>query len=156
MTPLSRARLLLLAVVMGVVAWAVARMAVTSGSSPLSVPWTVLAVAAVVGVAVLWLGWTVRQYRKGRNPALSGLRAARTAVFAQACSYTGAIIAGAFAGYGLAIALEWSHAPRREVAISAFIAALGGLVLTVAGLVAEHWCKDGGDQDENKGGSATA
>ncbi|WP_062516196.1 DUF3180 domain-containing protein [Demequina gelatinilytica] len=155
MTPLSRTRLVVLAAVMGLVAWAIARMAVASGSTPLAVPWTVLVVAGLVGVLVLWLGWAVRQYRRGKNPGLSGLRAARTAVLAQACAYTGSIIAGTFAGYGLAIALEWSHAPRREVAISAFVAVLGGLVLVVAALIAEHWCKDGRD-DDNEGGSAPA
>ncbi|WP_062462118.1 DUF3180 domain-containing protein [Demequina soli] len=147
MSPLSWTRLTALAAVMGVVAWAIARMAVGSGSSPMSVPWTVLLVAGAGAVAALWLGWTVRRYRRGKNPGLSGMRAARTAVFAQACAYTGAIITGAFAGYGLAIADEWSHGPRRDVAISAFVAAAGGLVLVIAGLVAEHWCKDGGDDD---------
>ncbi len=144
-------RLVILAIAMGVIAWAIARMAVTSGRTPLAVPWTVVLVAALVAIAALWLAWTVRQYRRGKNPGLSGLRAARTAVFAQACSYTGTIIAGAFSGYGLAIAIEWSHAPRREVAISAFVAALGGLVLVTAGLIAEHWCKDGGDGDDKRG-----
>ncbi|MDN4475458.1 DUF3180 domain-containing protein [Demequina sp. SYSU T00192] len=155
MEPLSRIRLLVLAAIMGVVAWGVSRTAVNSGASPLSVPWTVLAIAVAVGVVVVWLGWTVRQYRRGKNPGLSGLRAARTAVFAQAAAYTGAIITGAFGGYGLAIAVEWSHSPRREVAISAFIAAVGGIVLVVAALLAEHWCKDD-SSDDNEGGKAPA
>ncbi|WP_062292667.1 DUF3180 domain-containing protein [Demequina phytophila] len=150
MEPLNRARLGVLAVIVGAVAWGVSLTAVNSGASPMAVPWTVAAIAVGVGLVALWLGWGVRQYRRGKNPGLSGLRAARTAVFAQACAYTGTILAGAFAGYGLAIALEWSHAPRREVAISALIAALGGLAMVVAALIAEHWCKDDSSSEEGK------
>ncbi len=156
MEPLSRIRLVVLAAIMGVVSWGVSRTAVNSGASPMSVPWTVIAIAVALAGVVVWLGWTVRQYRRGKNPGLSGLRAARTAVFAQAAAYTGAIMTGAFGGYGLAIAVEWSHGPRRDVAISAFIAAAGGLVVVVGALLAEHWCKDDGGNDENQGGSAPA
>lgn len=151
MSPLSWPRLTLLAGVMGAVAWVLTRVLVGSGRSPLAVPWTVLVVAAAGAALALALGWSVRQYRKGKNPGLSAIRAARTAVYAQACAYAGAITAGAYAGYGFAIALEWSHGPRRDVAVSGLVAAAGGVALVVAGLVAEHWCRaDDGDDDENK------
>lgn len=150
MTPLSKTRLAIIAVVMAAVAWGITRLGLAAGRSPLAVPWTVVVVAGAGAALALAFGWSVRQYRAGHNPGLSAMRAARTAVFAQACAYTGSIIAGAFGGYALALALEWSHAPRREVAISALVAVAGGLVLAVAGLVAEHWCKhDGGDREDS-------
>ena len=149
MNPLSWSRLALIGAVMAAVAWGLTRLLVTSGHTPLAVPWTVLLVAFAGGVLALGFGWSVRQYRKGRNPGLSPLRAARTVVYAQACAYAGVIIAGGYGGYGLALSLEWSHAPRRDVAISAFLAALGGLALAVAGAVAEHWCRDDSHDEKN-------
>ncbi|WP_296665975.1 DUF3180 domain-containing protein [Demequina sp.] len=151
MSPLSRPRLALLGALMAAVGWAITRMLVSAGRSPLPVPWTVLVVSVGAAVLALVLGWSVRQYRKGKNPGLTGLRAARTVVYAHACAYSGAIVGGAYAGYGLALALDWGHLPRREVAISALVAALGGLALVVAGLIAEHWCRD--DEQRDKGGA---
>ncbi len=150
MAPLSWTRLALIAGALGLIAWVLTRTMLTSGHSPLAVPWTVLAVSLAGAGLALAFAWSVRQYRRGKNPGLSALRAARTAVYAQASAYAGAIIAGAYAGYGFAIALEWSHEPRREVALSALVAAAGGLALTVAGLVAEHWCRADDGDDENK------
>ena len=147
MSPLSTARLGITAALMGAVAFVVSRLLLGAGLTPHRVSWASLVVSGTVALVVLWLGWTVRQYRNGSNPGLSALRAARIVVLAQAVAYTGAIMAGGLAGYGLAVGLEWSHEPRREVAISALIALAGAVAMTVAGRVAERWCKVGGDDD---------
>lgn len=149
MAPLSTARLALTATVMGAVAFVVSRFLIGGGHTPNAVSWISLVVSGSVAAMILWLGWTVRQYRAGSQPGLSALRAARTAVLAQAVAYTGAIMSGGFGGYALAVGLDWGHAPRREVAITALVALLGAVAMTAAGRVAEHWCKIGGDDDES-------
>ena len=157
MSPLSTTRLGVTAALMGAVAFAVSRYLVTSGHTPHPVSWVSLVVSASAGLVVLWLGWTVRQYRTGSNPGMSGLRAARIAALSQAVAYTGSIMAGGFGGYALAVALEWSHAPRREVAISALIALVGAVGMVVAGRIAERWCKvDGRDDDDPPPNAAAA
>ena len=64
-------------------------------------------------------------------------------MLAQASAYAGALLGGMYGGYGLVLLRDWSHAPRREAAIAAGLAALGGLVMLVAGVVAEWWCRIG-------------
>lgn len=137
----------------GVVTWLGGTLAQRMGIAPLQVPFTVAAVCVIVGVVTLWLAWAVRQYLAGKRPALDPLRAARTVVLAQASAYTGAMLAGAFLGYAIAIAANWEHVPRRELAIDAGIAALGALVLLGCGWVAERWCRI--DPPERDSGSVS-
>ena len=134
-------RLALIAVITLALGWLITRVALNGGYTPSPVPWTVPLVSVFGGVLALVFAWPVRQYQSGKRPGLDGLRAARAAVFAQACAYAGALLAGGFGGYALGVAAEWSHTPRREVAISALVAVLGGLLLLAGGLVAEHWCR---------------
>ena len=141
MTYLNWRPLTALAVGAGAVVWMVSMLAERAGISPVHVPWTVAAVCIVVGIVTLWMAWSVRQYVAGKRPGLDPLRAARTVVLAQASAYTGAMLGGAFAGYAVSIASDWSHQPRREAAIAAAIAAVGALVLLACGVVAERWCR---------------
>ncbi|HZL81038.1 MAG TPA: DUF3180 family protein, partial [Demequina sp.] len=47
-----------------------------------------------------------------------------------------------------------SHTPRREAAIAAGLAALGGAVMVAAGVIAERWCRIGPDDDNDEGTDA--
>ncbi|WP_062213417.1 DUF3180 domain-containing protein [Demequina oxidasica] len=152
MTHLTWRRLVLVLLVAGAAGWIVTRIAVSRGSTPLSVPWTVAVVCVIVAGASLALAWAVRQYKRGNRPDLSGIRAARTVAFAQASAYAGAAVAGVYGGYAIALLDFWEHAPRRETAISALIAMLGGLILLGAGVVAEHWCKTDRHNDDSGSG----
>ncbi|WP_430868354.1 DUF3180 domain-containing protein [Demequina aurantiaca] len=153
MTHLTWRRIVLVMAGVGAVAWIAARIGLSRGATPVSVPWTVAVVCLALAGVALVLAWAVRQYKRGKRPNLSGLRAARTAAFAQASAYAGAVVAGVYGGYAAALVDMWAHAPRRETAISALIAVLGGLALLGAGVLAEHWCKtdpsddDGPDND---------
>ncbi len=130
--------------------WGVSTLARSSGASPIDVPWTTLVVGVVLGAVVLWAGWTVRLVRVGRR-RMDPTRAVRTAVLGQACAYAGALLAGFYAGYAAALLPDWSHTPRREAALAAALAALGGLVMLVAGVVAERWCRIGPDDEDDEG-----
>ncbi len=131
-------------------AWLMTEVMTNRGASPEPVPWTTHVVVVVAGGFALWLGWQVRQYLKGNKPGLDGLRAARTAVYAQACAYLGAILTGAYGGYALGLMDQWSHAPRRAVVISALLGAASALVLLVAGAIAEQWCRHNREDDETE------
>ncbi len=148
MTYLTWQRLALVGLCAVALAWLVTAVMKRAGGAPETVPWTVALICALAAGIALWLGWQVRRYLNGDKPELDGMRAARTAVFAQACAYSGAILGGALGGYALGLLEDWSHDPRRAVIISALIGALGGIALLVAGAVAERWCRHTGDDDE--------
>lgn len=133
-----------------VLAWLVTEALLNTGATPATVPWTVHVVAITAGGVAIWLGWQVRAYLKGDKPGLDGLRAARTAVYAQACAYVGAILTGAYGGYALGLADMWGHDPRREVIVSALLGGASALVLLLAGVIAENWCRN--DRDSNDPG----
>ena len=132
-----------------VLAWLLTLLMDRGGATPLAVPWSFDVVCVAAGAATLSFGWQVRQYLHGNRPNLDGLRAARTAVLAQATAYVGVIIAGAAAGYALGLIDDWGHEPRRAVIISALIAAAAALIMMVAGVVAERWCRHGGGTDDD-------
>ena len=97
----------------------------------------VLLIAALVGA----LGWSVRQYKQGKRPGLDPLLAARTVVLATASAYTGALLSGWYAAHVLVVLRDLAIPARRAVAVSALIALLCTVVLTVVGLVVERWCE---------------
>lgn len=130
-------------------AWVLTLLMEGGGATPMAVPWSFHAVCVVAGAATLTFAWQVRQYLHGKRPGLDGLRAARTAVLAQATAYVGVVITGASAGYALGLIGDWGHAPRREVIISALLAAAAALIMMVAGVIAERWCRHGGGSDDD-------
>ena len=135
------------------VGWGGSTLALRGGASPVLVPWTTLIVGIVLGGVVLAAGWAVRQVRLGRR-RMDPTRAVRTAVLGQACAYAGALLAGGYGGYALTLLPDWSHTPRREAAIAAGLAALGGAVMVAAGVIAERWCRIGPDDDNDEGTDA--
>ncbi|MEX0913666.1 MAG: DUF3180 domain-containing protein [Demequina sp.] len=151
MTPLTWRWLALTWGVVLVLTWVGTRAWMGAGASPTQVPWTVAAVCVGAAVMALVWAWSVRQYVKGERPGLSALKAARIAVFAQSCALGGAVLTGLFGGYALAWVDQWGHAPRREAAMAALVAAVGGLVMWIAGMVSERWCRSNidGDDDED-------
>lgn len=136
------------------VAFAVLRVVEGRGGTLLPVPpvsWiAVLAIAAVVGV----LAWNVRQYVRGRRPGFDVLLAARTVVLATASTYTGGLLFGWYAAQVLLVvaAGDLEIAARRDLAVTAGVAALAAVLLSVVGLVAERWCEVPPPEDDDEGG----
>ncbi|MDE0573674.1 DUF3180 domain-containing protein [Demequina sp. B12] len=150
MQVLTWQRLTLVGLVSLALVWLGIRLWDSSGSTPPHVPWSASVIALVAGGVALWLGWQVRRFLKGKRPDLSPLRAARTAVYAQACALVGVVLAGGYGGFALGLLDGWSHTPRREVIVSALIAAGSALVLMAAGVVAERWCRHSDEDDDRK------
>ncbi|NLJ53882.1 MAG: DUF3180 domain-containing protein [Intrasporangiaceae bacterium] len=113
-----------------------------SGSLLPGPAWLTVVVLLVLAVLVLWGGWQVRRYQHGRHDKdFTVLRAARALRLAQAGAITGAVVVGWFLGH-LAILLpdrDLTPYARQLVPLGVLIAA--GVVLSVAGLLAQHWCR---------------
>lgn len=134
-------RLLLVAAVSTAFTAAALRMAESRGASLLPVPLLSSAVVLLIAAVVASLGWTVRQYTRGRRPGLDPLFAARSVVLATASAYTGALLSGWYAGQVLLVLGDLEIAVRRDVAISAGAALICTVALAVVGLVVERWCE---------------
>ena len=88
--------------------------------------------------------------RRGRTH-VEPLVAARILGLAQASAVTGAIIAGLYLGQALALAPDAGYAGRGGMALRWAVAAVGAVLLTVAGLVVQAWCRvDDDDDDEER------
>ncbi|WP_069388217.1 DUF3180 domain-containing protein [Cellulosimicrobium cellulans] len=133
--------LLLVAVVTAVVGWLVVRAVEGRGTYLPPVPWVVDVAIGALAVGVLWAGWTVRAYQKGRRPGLDAIRAARTFVLAKAASLTGALLAGWYGAQVLVTLPDLAIEPRRDRAVAAGVAVACAVALAVAGLVAERFCQ---------------
>lgn len=153
-TPWTRP--LVVAVVAAAVSAAALRIAESRGAVLLPVPVLAPAVVLAIGAVVLALGWNVRQYTRGKRPGLDPLLAARTVVLATAAAYTGALLTGWYAAHVLVALGDLGLDARRDLAVSAGIAVVTAVVLTVAGLVAERWCEVPPPDDDEHGPGASA
>ena len=147
--------LALIAVLVAFGCWLLLRELAGRGVGAPEVPWLVAAVEAVIAAAVLTLGWAVRQYLHGKRPNLNPIRAARTAVLAKACCYTGAVLTGWYGGQVLVVLGDLDVASQRARAGAATLAVVGALSMATAGLVVEWFCRipppeDGAADDGNR------
>lgn len=149
-------RLLIAALAAAAFSTGVLRLAEGQGVTLLPVPvlaWVVvLGIAAVVGV----LGWSVRQYSRGKRKRIDLVLAARTVVLATASAYTGALLMGWYAAHVLVTLGELSIDPRRDVAVSALVAVVAAVILAVVGLVVERWCEVQPPGDDDGAASAAS
>jgi hypothetical protein len=95
----------------------------------------------VIAAVVFILGWSVRQFLHGNRPGLDPIRAAQTAMLAKASSYAGAIMVGWYGGLALHLISDATVPGNSARALVAGLAAGGALVLSVIGLVVEHFCR---------------
>ena len=127
----------------------------TGGSEPQLVWRTTLTIGLLV-VAVLGLGWPVRQWVRGeKGRRIDALRAARTAVLAKAATVAGALLAGVSAGFCAHYLPTLDIDARR----GQFLVALADLVLSalllVVGLVVQRYCRVPPEEDEPEAGART-
>lgn len=133
--------LVAITVVVTAVGWLTVRTLESRGTYLPVVPWLVDVALVLLATAVLWAGWSVRAYQKGRKPDLDGLRAARTLALGKAAAMTGSALTGWYLAQVLVTLGDLSIEARRDRAIAAGIAALAAVVLAVAGVVVEHFCQ---------------
>jgi hypothetical protein len=139
-------------IVLGAIGWASAE--IVQGQTGRSIPVPGLAPAAlwILGVSVgLWTFFAKpRLERKPGAQPFPPLASARIAVLAMAASRTGAVIAGFYLGVAL-VAVGQSATPAGwSTMISAFLAAIGSIILVVSGLWLESMCVARNEADGNK------
>ncbi|WP_165700165.1 DUF3180 family protein [Ornithinimicrobium ciconiae] len=130
------------------------------GNGVPEVPWIAVAPLLLLIVLVLFSAWQVRRYARFRSQGSRGSapqrvspqRARGTLVAAQAAALGG----GALVGWYLAIVLlrvpNTDVSSVRDQAVRAAVCAGVAVVLGLAGLVAQHWCRlppgDSDDEDD--------
>ncbi|WP_237205598.1 DUF3180 domain-containing protein [Rothia nasimurium] len=152
-----RSRALALLAGVGVASGAVLNLlSVQSGGPELSLPALTLLAALILAGLALYFARQVYRYSRVETRKNAGsmnpLMAARVAVFAQALALTGALVGGwqvAILVYQLGLLTSRALA---QPLVESSVALVGGLVMLVAGIVAENWCKiPPGDQDAGGG-----
>jgi len=148
-----KARLAGVGLVSTLLAFVALRVVEGRGGTLLPVPPIAWVAVLVIGTVVGGLAWNVRQYARGKRPGFDVLLAARTVVLASASAYTGALLFGWYAAQVLVVvaAGDLDIAGRRDVAVTAGIAAAAAVLLVVVALVAERWCEVPPPEDDEDG-----
>lgn len=107
-------------------------------------------VLLVLAGLVLWAGWQVRAYQRGEpGKDFSALRAARILGLAQAGALTGAAVSGWYLGHLATILPDRDLTPYGRQVVPLLVLIGSGVLLAVAGLVTQRWCRitDDGPDD---------
>lgn len=153
-TGIRATTLVLAAVAMTVLAWLLLRWLASGGNSVPDPGWIGGVAMAFLGAALLVGGWQVRKVRDGHpNPTITPLRAARTLVLGQAGALTGSVLVGWYVANVLVL-LPDADVESQLARIWAFaVHAVIALLLAVAGMVAQSWCRLRPRDDEDENGS---
>ena len=111
--------------------------------------WGALVVLVFMACWVFFAARPVRRFLRGqaRKP-LNPIRAMRTVVLAQASALTGALVAGWYLAQILLLVGDLDVASRRSLALRLAALAAGGVLMAVAGLVAQSMCRVDKDRHE--------
>jgi hypothetical protein len=137
----SAAALIGIAIAGAVVAWLL-QVGLTAGGAPTFIPpATLYSVLFILAIGLLLLGRPVRRLVRGKSQRpVDPFFAMRVLVLAKASSLTGALLVGAAASF-----LGYAASRAGSIAVPAFwpdvVTGVGALVLCVAGLVVEWWCR---------------
>jgi hypothetical protein len=143
------AHLILLLVVGALALWFIEIALAASGRAVLIPPFTLGVALLLIGVIVVLMALPVRRVaRRVPGAAVDPFYATRVVIIAKASSLAGALLAGAGLGIGCYL-LSRTVLPGLNAITMAFATALGGVVLLIGGLVAEHMCTIPPDDDSN-------
>ena len=111
--------------------------------------WGGFIVLVFMACGVVFAARPVRRFLRGqaRKP-LNPIRAMRTVVLAQASALTGALVAGWYLAQILLLVGDLDVASRRSLALRLAALAAGGVLMAVAGLVAQSMCRVDKDRHE--------
>jgi divalent metal cation (Fe/Co/Zn/Cd) transporter len=146
--------ILLSAALLGAVAGFMLDNALTAWGQPTFTPAPTLPILLVLlGAIVLVLAYGVFRAARGRGRRLDPFRALRIAMLAKASSIVGAAVAGL--GIGLvAFVLTRAVSPPLGSLTAVIATAVCGVILVVAGLIAEQLCTIRKDDDDEQPGTA--
>lgn len=114
--------------------------------------WGALIVLVFMASGVFFAGLPVRRFLRGRaRKSLNPMRAMRTLVLAQAAALTGALVAGWYLAQALVLLPDFDIDSRRTLVVRLAALTAGGVVMVVAGLLAQAMCRvDKDDEDDSK------
>lgn len=114
--------------------------------------WGALIVLVFMASGVFFAGLPVRRFLRGRaRKSLNPMRAMRTLVLAQAAALTGALVAGWYLAQALVLLPDFDIDSRRTLVVRLAALTAGGVVMVVAGLLAQAMCRvDKDDKDDSK------
>ena len=139
---------------MTVLAWLVLRLLSSGGSSVPEPGWVGAAAMLFLGAGLLVAGRQVRKVRDGApNPAVTPLRAARTLVLGQAGAITGSVLVGWYLANVFVLLPDADVESQRARIWPFLLHAAVALLLAVAGMVVQAWCRlrpRDDDEDEDR------
>jgi len=114
--------------------------------------WGALIVLVFMACGVFFAGLPVRRFLRGQaKKSLNPMRAMRTLVLAQAAALTGALVAGWYLAQVLVLLPDFDIDSRRTLVARLAALAGGGVLMAIAGLVAQAMCRveKRGDDDHD-------
>lgn len=112
-----------------------------AGGIPPTVPWsavvTLLFLAAVLGA----LAWGTYRTLHVRQEPVEPSRGVALLVLAKASAVAGALVAGAYLGFGLSFVDSWEVALPRQRVVRSAVAMLSAVAVVVAALLLERACR---------------
>ena len=119
--------------------------------------WGAVIVLVFMACGVFFAGLPVRRFLRGQaKKSLNPMRAMRTLVLAQAAALTGALVTGWYLAQVLVLLPDFDIESVRAVIVRVAALTAGGVLMAVAGLVAQAMCRvdkrddgDGGDHGDD-------
>ncbi len=153
MTRTKPLHLLLIAVLGAGITWLTETALAAGGRAILIPPFTLAVAVVLIAAIIVTMALPVRRVSRGVASArIDPFYATRVVMLAKASSLSGAIVGGG--GLGIAaFLLSRSVLPALGSVTMALATGIAGILLVVAGLVAEHWCFIPPKDDDTPGGS---
>ncbi|MDR1034274.1 MAG: DUF3180 domain-containing protein [Bifidobacteriaceae bacterium] len=101
----------------------------------------VYAFLTLASAFVLYRGYTVRQFLKGKNPKLTGISASRTFLIASAAKIVSVVLAGYYIGETLTFLDLLQYEFVAHIFTKDLVTLLFSLLLYVSSLIALRWCQ---------------
>ncbi len=139
----------LVALVVTVLSWGVGRWWLSGGHAAPQIGWLTGALLIAMAVVVVITGSRMWRMRRGRTH-VEPVVAARILGLAQASALTGAVMGGVYLGQALVLVPDIGFAGRGALLLRFALAAGGGLLLTLGGLLVQSWCRIADDDDEDE------
>lgn len=153
MTRTKPASLVLLAVLGGGVMWFIETALAASGRAVVLPPVTLGVALVLIGVIIVAMALPVRRVSRGvANARVDPFYATRVLMLAKASSLSGALLGGGGLGI-VGYLLSRSVVASPNALAMSIVAAVGAILLLVAGLVAEHMCSIPPDDDNRDDGA---
>lgn len=131
-----------------ILSWGAGRWWLSAGNAAPQIGWLAGALLIAMAAVVVITGSRMWRMRRGRTH-VEPVVAARVLGLAQAGALTGAVMGGVYLGQALVLLPDMNYAGRGSLLLRFALAAVGGLLLVVGGLIVQSWCRVDGDGDES-------